>query len=246
MLPTSKINPLVGVGLGRSIDLTSVTITQIIPTPLANLRLENAENLNQQLKVAILAEEARHSGVSHSNLGGWQSRDDLLSWGGDAAQILISSAREFANTLSAIWDPVRGLIEADLDWSCNAWANVNRKGDANTAHAHPGAYWSGVYWVDDGMGDEISHLGGEIEFFDPRGAAPVMVSGELKMRIDGCLSAGLKHQVQPREGNLLLFPSWLTHSVNTYLGSRPRISVAMNFMLPALSRGQSSLITARR
>ena len=30
------------------------------------------------------------------------------------------------------------------------WANINRKGEGNAFHSHPGAFWSGVYYVDDG------------------------------------------------------------------------------------------------
>jgi hypothetical protein len=30
-----------------------------------------------------------------------------------------------------------------VDWVLGAWANVNRRGDFNQAHTHPGATWSG-------------------------------------------------------------------------------------------------------
>ncbi|HEX9464048.1 MAG TPA: putative 2OG-Fe(II) oxygenase [Alphaproteobacteria bacterium] len=34
-----------------------------------------------------------------------------------------------------------------------------------------------------------------------------------------------------RAGTMILFPAWLVHSVHTYTGDRPRISVAFNFSL---------------
>ena len=37
-----------------------------------------------------------------------------------------------------------------LSWILSAWANVNRRGDFNQLHTHPGATWSGVYYVDHG------------------------------------------------------------------------------------------------
>ena len=37
-----------------------------------------------------------------------------------------------------------------------------------------------------------------------------------------------RFKVEPRDGRLILFPSWLTHFVHAYQGSRPRISIAFN------------------
>ena len=50
-----------------------------------------------------------------------------------------------------------------------AWANVNGPGDANICHYHPGAFWSGAYYVEDGGCATDPTLGGEFEMLDPRG-----------------------------------------------------------------------------
>jgi hypothetical protein len=90
-----------------------------------------------------------------------------------------------------------------------AWANVMRAGNHHLAHRHGEAVWSGVYYVE--AGDANS--GGEITFARGR---------EVE-------------RVAPRPGLLLLFPGDLLHSVATYKGSTPRISVAFN-----LSSSESS------
>ena len=56
-----------------------------------------------------------------------------------------------------------------VTWIGNMWANINRTGDANEYHSHPGSYWSGTYYVDEGGSDADPELGGELEFLDPRG-----------------------------------------------------------------------------
>jgi hypothetical protein len=43
--------------------------------------------------------------------------------------------------------------------------------------------------------------------------------------------------VTPEAGTMVLFPSWLIHSVTAYRGNRPRVSVAFNFALRADGAG---------
>ncbi len=214
------------------VNSDAIQVSKIFPTPLASIEHPDAARLNQDLTRAIFAREAADPGVRHSNQGGWQSQDDFLDWTGEAGADLISFALAFANRMSAIWDPQSGLLEANLNWAFNAWANVNRCGRGDVGHAHPGSYWSAVYWVDNGMDDTDEVSGGEIEFLDPRGSMPIMLIAAVKMRIEGCLLAGLKHQVRPESGTLLMFPSWLIHAVNIFQSERPRISVAINFVPP--------------
>lgn len=218
--------------LSPVIDPDLITITKMFVTPLASVDIPGAAGLNERLAAAILAREAADPGVQHSNDGGWQSCDDFQHWGGPAGEELIDFVKSFANTLSAVWHPQKGLMHVDLDWTYNVWANVNRSGHANAQHAHPGGYWSGVYWVDDGSDESGTDHGGDLEFFDPRGAMPTMLSPHLCMRIEGCLSAGLTHKIKPRTGRLVMFPSWLMHSVTRFTGTRPRMSIALNLAPP--------------
>ena len=210
------------------VDADAIQVTRLFPTPLATLVVPDHDRLDAALKRAILDNAARSAGVRFTNEGGWQSAHDFLAWSGPAGAELVAFARAYANELSAVSLAEGGLVHASLDWQLTVWANVNRKGDANALHGHPGAYWSGVYWVDDGREEGID-VGGELVFNDPRGLAPTLFAPNLKMRIAGCLSAGLTHAVQPMRGTFAIFPSWLLHSVTRYDGNRERISIAFNF-----------------
>ena len=53
-----------------------------------------------------------------------------------------------------------------LSWTMSAWANVNQQGDFNTVHTHPGATWSGVYYVDHGEA-EAEAEGAALQLSDP-------------------------------------------------------------------------------
>jgi uncharacterized protein (TIGR02466 family) len=180
--------------------------------------------LNAELRATILACEARAPSNDHSNLGGWQSSWDLDDWGGDAARRLLDFARQLADrlTVDRAGRPVR------VDWRMNAWANVNRSGHGNEFHTHPGCYWSGTYYVDDGgIGDDPS-LGGEFEIQDPRGVAPAMYRPDLAPAAPGCLSIGASEVISPAAGTVIMFPSWLSHAVRPYTGGGTRISIAFN------------------
>jgi len=194
-------------------------------TPVIIATLPDAPAVNAELKRIILEREREDEGVRHSNLGGWQSSWDFESWGGASAKRVLEVARQLATraTSDRAGKPVR------IAWKTNAWANVNRRGHGNEFHTHPGAYWSGTYYVDDG-GIAADHaLGGAFEIQDPRGVAPAMYAPLLGFAVPGGQSAGASELIFPQSGQFLLFPSWLQHGVRPYLGDQMRLSVAFNF-----------------
>ena len=86
------------------------------------------------------------------------------------------------------------------------WANINRSGHGNEFHSHPGSFWSGVYYVDDGGIAADPSLGGELEFMDPRGPGPAMYAPHLAFAMPGGLSVGANETVLPRTGRLVHVP----------------------------------------
>ena len=202
-------------------------IRSYFATPVVIATLPDAVELNAELKRIILEHERQNQSVHHSNLGGWQSSWDFETWGGPPAKRLLDGARELATRLTSD----RAGKGVRIAWTTNAWANVNRRNHGNEFHTHPGAFWSGTYYVDDGgIGDDHA-LGGEFEMQDPRGVAPAMYAPRLAFAVPGGQSAGASELIHPKSGQMVLFPSWLLHAVRPYHGERERISVAFNFGL---------------
>ena len=202
-------------------------IRSYFATPVVIATLPDAAELNAELRRVIHEHERQHQSVHHSNLGGWQSSWDFETWGGPAAKRLLDGARELATRLTSD----RAGKGVRIAWTTNAWANVNRRNHGNEFHTHPGAYWSGTYYVDDGgIGDDRA-LGGEFEMQDPRGVAPAMYAPRLGFAVPGGQSAGASELIHPESGQMVLFPSWLLHAVRPYRGEHERISVAFNFGL---------------
>lgn len=206
---------------------TRVDVKAVFPTPFAVCRLAAAEAVNAALRPRILQREREHPGRVISNQGGWQSEDDFLDWCGPEGRQVIDAARALATRLTARRDgePVRPA------WKVYAWANVNRAGQWNDFHAHPGNYWSAAYYVDDGGAADNPALGGEFEIEDPRGLAPAMYAPGLVFAMPGGEAVGAGMMFRPRAGDMFLFPSWLNHAVRPYRGNGTRISIAFNLGL---------------
>jgi uncharacterized protein (TIGR02466 family) len=105
-----------------------------------------------------------------------------------------------------------------MNWHLNAWANVNRMADFNQMHTHPGATWSGVYYVDHGEPDEDAE-GTAIHLFDPCASRTNIFFPELS-----CQAITFR----PQPGLMILFPGYVPHTVLPHRGGRPRISIAFN------------------
>jgi uncharacterized protein (TIGR02466 family) len=208
-------------------------VPEIVPmfvTPLVVFDVPDAAALNADLRRVIEQREKSHPSTQHSNLGGWQSSWDMDHWGGAPAIKLLAFGRNLANRMTTDREgntgkgPYPGHFA--VTWLGNMWANINRSGHGNEFHSHPGAYWSGVYYVDDGGIAADPSLGGELEFMDPRGPVPVMNAPHLRM--SGGPSAGATERVPPQSGRMVLFPAWMMHQVRPYRGNAERISVAFN------------------
>ena len=162
--------------------------------------------------------------MHRSNWGGWQSPDDFDSWCGAEGEEVLTVARTIASQLTVDREGQR----LDPEWRMNAWANVNRHGQGNEFHTHPGAYWSATYYVRDGGVAQNPALGGEFEIQDPRGVAPAMLAPLIAFATPGGQSVGASELIRPQEGMMVMFPSWLSHGVRPYGGNDVRISIALN------------------
>jgi len=204
----------------------SLHISLLFATPVVMMEVSDAAALNTALRSVIEQRQKAHPGVQRSNIGGWQSDWEMDRWGGAPAIKLLAIARNTANKVTTD----REGRSVTVTWRGNMWANVNRSGHANEFHCHPGAFWSCVYYVDDGGIDADPSLGGELEFMDPRGPGPAMYAPHFSYGKTG-LSAGASEIIRPKAGRLIMFPSWLLHQVRSYRGSVERISIAINLSM---------------
>ena len=189
-------------------------LERVFSTPIFSYTFPDGGALNSELRKLILEMEHASIGVSRSNQGGWQSAPDFFQLNrAPIAELerLVTHAINIA-TLQA-------TARSDLSYRVElyGWAAVNRKGHYNTTHLHPMSTWSGVYYVD--PGDGVEPAGGLLEFVHPISAAAMTFFPHVLP------SARV---VRPQAGMVILFPSYLQHSVRTFEGDQPRICVPFN------------------
>jgi len=199
-------------------------IRNLFATPVAIHFLPVAQELNQILRPLIL--EKAQTG---NNEEGWKSGPGFESWGAEPAQTGFRVARDLADNMTS----TRAGARVALDWSVSATATVRHKGEYRAFASQPGAYWSGVYYVDDGYAksDDLA-LGGECELADPRGALPNMVAPHLGFRIPGGQTAGSPETIRPTSGMIILHPSWLARGERRYDGEHQRIMIEFDLTPP--------------
>ncbi len=198
-------------------------VENIFPTPIFHHVIKDCDELNEGLRRLILARERDVPSARKSNIGGWQSQPDFFTWTEPEVATLqrfIRSALDVATIRVTAPKCVR------MQFDLFGWAAVNRAGHYNTAHLHPGGTWSGVYYIDPGDSDTESEAGGQLEFITPVSAAGMGFFPNV-------LSPA--RLVEPKAGLIILFPSYLLHSVRLYSGERPRICVPFNAHAKALA-----------
>lgn len=146
--------------------------------------------------------------------GAWQSAGDL-------------HRREAFAPLAKAMLAAAGRVAGFLRWQCegleitNLWANMNFGKHAHHQHTHPNNHISGVYYA------QAEERCGDILFYDPRPQAHLM---EPQIAEFTPPTMG-QYRFKPEAGMMLLFPSWLEHSVEPNLSGRPRVSLAFNVVL---------------
>ena len=101
------------------------------------------------------------------------------------------------------------------------WSIINKKDASNVRHIHSNNYISAAYYV------KAPEKSGNIVFHDPR---PARVYRHPIAKSPNKLNATI-NSVKPEPGLLVLFPSYLEHSVNPNLSDKKRIVISFNLSL---------------
>ena len=191
------------------------------PTPVWTLQLDNYQPINEQMYKYIKINQSKDiKGISKSNIKGWHSKDFDMQ------------ENEPKNFIKFILPAIEQVI-TDMNWEKqkqsininNMWAIINTGGSANLRHQHGNSTISGAYYV------RAPKNSGDIVFYDPR---PAPVYTYPKALNPNLLNAQV-NGISPKEGALVLFPSYLDHSVNENLSNEERIVISFNIAIQVKS-----------
>ena len=183
-------------------------------TPVWVSKIDNYKETNEKIHYYIKnLQNEDNKGIIKSNVKGWHSKDFNMKDENviDFIHLISPNINKVINDMS--WDISKQTIEIS-----GMWAIINIGGASNSRHHHGNSHLSAAYYV------RAPKNCGEIVFYDPR-PAPVYFhpSSTKPNNLNAMVNA-----VNPVEGGLVLFPSYLDHSVNPNLSNEERIVISFN------------------
>ncbi len=186
-------------------------------TPIWTSKIDNYEEINKMMHNYIYNLQRKNpEGVIKSNLKGWHSKNFNMK--DDEPKNFIEAIKKNIN--KAINDMAWDLNNQEVSLS-NMWAIINKKGAMNQKHHHSNSDLSAAYYVtaQEGCGDII--------FYDPR---PSKLYKHPLSNKPNLLNAN-NNSVKPEAGMLVLFPSYLEHSVDPNTSDDERVVISFNINL---------------
>jgi uncharacterized protein (TIGR02466 family) len=147
--------------------------------------------------------------TSYASLDDLPRRDPAFA---DLAKLLNRHAAAFAADLA--FDLSRKLRLDSL------WVNLLKGGGHHSSHLHPHSVLSGTLYVD------VPPASGAIRFEDPRSGLMMAAPPRIE---DAAQELRPFATVEPQDGMLLLWESWLRHEVMPGTGKGERLSISFNF-----------------
>ena len=157
---------------------------------------------NRLFEKEVIDWSNKDKGVTRTNLKGWHSQTNMQE-----IPVFKVFVEEWLDR-----EPMMG----------NMWANINPPGGMNRPHLHPNSHFSGVYYI------KAPQNSGKLVFNEPRPGAHMV----MPTRKQGKPPSHLWREVHidPLEGRIVIFPSWLWHCVEPNESDDIRISVSFNFI----------------
>ena len=168
----------------------------------------------EKLKKQIKEERKIDNGVKKSNVKGWHSKD-------------ISNNERFSDFIQKLKEVVQIEFETILNKDReleldNCWINISGKGAYNLSHVHPMSVISGVLFVD-------TEPTARLVFENSQYYAQYYLNNCLTDEFNNQFGFLLDAPYTPVNGRIVMFPSFLQHSVEQNQKNKERISISFNF-----------------
>jgi len=198
---------------GEPVPYAKSTVLPMFPTLV--WRTEVKDEPRQRIERAVMAAVDGMAPAVRDLARGrsWQS-DPALHERPDLAELVAILRRMTGAVLDFLRVGHDGFAITGL------WANVSAPGAAHPVHHHPNNFLSGAYYV------RVADGADTIQFHDPRPQVRAIrppvheLTGENTDLV----------VVRVAAGTLILFPSWLEHSVPPNESDGPRVSLSFNAM----------------
>jgi len=191
-------------------------ILKLFPQPVIHYKIENYKKQNEDLENYIKDLYHKNTeGLKRSNIDGWHSPDFEFKDKNTAAFKFFISLEKYIIDVFSVLGWKYNLNKIIMS---NMWAIINKKNNFNLPHIHPNCYLSAAYYVK-------THDGcGKIKFTNPNIASRhrfPLIEKKTDFNQNGI-------EIEPKEGDLLFFPAYLTHEVLKNQSEKERIVISFN------------------
>ena len=187
------------------------------PTPVWTSIVPNFEQINEKMLLYIRnLQSSDPKGKSRSNLIGWHSQNFNLQ--DEEPKFFVKNILTILHeSLSDMgWDLKKNELKITAMWTI-----INPKNASNSRHIHSNNFISAAYYIN------APKNSGDIVFYDPRPANEIRTPvANTPNKLNSTI-----FNVNPQEGLLVLFPSYLHHSVNINESNEERIVISFNVNL---------------
>ena len=191
-------------------------VINLFPSSIHRLGINNFNDYKNKLVEETYQERNEDpKGRKISNRGGWQSNEiEIRQCKSETLKkIIVDSLSNF--------EPISEKVSMFVE----GWKNINGPGNFNVKHNHPRSDLSGVLWI------KTPKNSGNIVFTSPhffnRYQEIDSYTDEFKYNSNSYIS----YYFIPKEGHILIFPSFLEHEVEINKSDEDRISYSFNIKL---------------
>ena len=196
--------------------MSNNNILKLFPQPVFKYQVDNFKKINEELTKYIYELNKKDNiGVNKSNINGWHSRSFDFN--------------EKENVPNKFYSHINSYIEdvfSKLGWEydktkvkCTSmWAIINKKGNFNIEHTHPNNYLSAAYYVK--APDNCGNF---------KATNPNILSRHIRAKTKQANELNSNSaSIKINEGDLLIFPAYLPHSVEENKSNEDRVIVSFN------------------
>ena len=196
--------------------MSNNNILKLFPQPVFKYQIENYQKINEDLvKYIYELNKEDNVGVQKSNINGWHSKP--------------FDFKEKENIPNKFYAHINNYIKdvfSKFGWEYNEtkvictsmWAIINKKGNFNIEHTHPNNYLSAAYYVK--APDNCGNF---------KATNPNILSRHIRARTKQANELNSNSaSIKINEGDLLIFPAYLPHSVEENKSDEDRVIVSFN------------------
>lgn len=184
--------------------------------PMFRADLFTKSNVGSEDQRLLLIDELKEvqnknpNGIGFTNAGCWRENSPCkdIQWLLTELNELIYTAVKFYSANDYFFNSVFDIKKLEIEY----WANINLPNSRNSFHTHRNSSFSAVYYI------QASNTG------CLRFTNPANVMGDCNP------SSPMTRDfvINPTDGDLLLWPSWIPHEVETNFSDKERINLAFN------------------